>query len=257
MHTMHTTVDSPARQSAMDRAVAMRLATVEYDRVLAQLRSLESNDWSRPTDCPAWDVRALACHLLGMAEMAASVREQMRQTRKARRAGGVYIDALTALQVSERQQMTPDQIVDRFAKVGPRAARARGRVPKFVRRRTMPDEQPVGGKSDSPSEPWTFGYLIDVVLTRDPWMHRTDIAHATGVPLELSAEHDGTLVSDVVQEWAQRHGQSCSLVLTGSAGGAWSWGTGNPRLELDAVDFCRTVSGRGSAVGLQAIEVPF
>lgn len=62
-----------------------------------------------------------------MAEMAASVREQMRQTRKARRAGGVYIDALTALQVSERQQMTPDQIVDRFAKVGPRAARARGR----------------------------------------------------------------------------------------------------------------------------------
>ena len=29
-------------------------------------------------------------------------------------------------------------------------------------------------------EPWTFGFLFDVILTRDPWLHRTDIAAATG-----------------------------------------------------------------------------
>ena len=181
----------------------------------------------------------------------------LRQTRKAGRAGGVFIDALTALQVSERQHLTPEQIVERFAAVGPRAARGRKRIPAFVRRRTMPDEQPVGGKPGSPSERWTVGFLFDVILTRDPWMHRTDIAHATGVPLELSADHDGTLVADIVQEWAQRHGQACTLVLTGAAGGEWSWGTGVQRLELDAVDFCRTLSGRGPAEGLLAVEVPF
>lgn len=55
------------------------------------------------------------------------------------------------------------------------------------------------------------GYLIDVILTRDPWMHRTDIAEATGAPLVLTAEHDGILVDDVVKEWAARHGSPAPL----------------------------------------------
>lgn len=101
------------------------------------------------------------------------------------------------------------------------------------------------------------GYLIDVILTRDPWMHRTDIAEATGAPLVLTAEHDGILVDDVVKEWAARHGQPCTLVLAGPAGGSWSFGTGGPRLQTDAVQFCRGLSGRGPAEGLLAIEVPF
>lgn len=255
--TAASAVKSFVRQPALDHDAAMRLAAVEYDRVVTQLRSLAPDDWSRPTDCPDWDVHALACHMLGMAEMAGSLREQFRQTRKAKRAGGVFIHALTALQVSERKRLTPQQIVERFAEVAPRAARGRRRTPAFVRRRTMPDEQPVGGQPDSPQERWTFGFVIDVILTRDPWMHRTDIAAATGNPLMLSADHDGVLVADVAQEWAQRHGQSCSLVLTGPAGGAWSWGSGGQRLELDAVQFCRALSGRGPGEGLLGVEVPF
>ncbi len=195
--------------------------------------------------------------MLGMAEMAASLREQIRQMRKAGRAGGVFIDALTALQVAEREDMTPEQIVQRFAEVGPRAARQRKRAPGFVRRRAMPDAQPVGGKPNSPVERWTFGYLIDVILTRDPWMHRTDIAAAAGVPMALTAEHDGVLVADVVQEWAARHGQPCSLVLTGPAGGSWSWGSSGETIEMDAVKFCRALSGRGRGDALLAVEVPF
>ncbi|MGI8614010.1 MAG: hypothetical protein ACR2KL_08750 [Nocardioidaceae bacterium] len=101
------------------------------------------------------------------------------------------------------------------------------------------------------------GYLIDVILTRDPWMHRTDIAEATGARLGATAEHDGILVDDVVKEWAARHGQPCTLVLAGPAGGSWSFGTGGPRLQTDAVQFCRGLSGRGPAEGLLAIEVPF
>lgn len=246
-----------ARQPALDRRVAMKLASEEYDRVLVQLRSLSHEDWSRPTDCPAWDIRALASHLLGMAEMSASLREQIRQVRKAGRAGGVFIDALTGLQVDERRDMSPAQIVDRFAEVGPRAARGRRRTPGLVRRRTMPDAQPVGGKPDSPSEKWTFGFLVDVILTRDPWLHRTDIAAATGRSMQLTADHDGLLVADVVAEWAERHHQPCSLTLTGPAGGSWSFGSGGPVLQLDAVEFCRAISGRGPAEGLLAVEVPF
>lgn len=258
---MQTSVEqtrtSLPRPSALPHDVAMRVAATEYDRVVAQLRALTPEQWTRPTACPAWDVRALACHMLGMAEMSASLREQLRQMRKAGKAGGVFIDALTALQVDERATMTPAQIIERFALVGPRAAKGRRRAPGFVRRRAMPDEQAVGSKPDSPVERWSFGFLIDVIMTRDPWLHRTDIAAATGTAMTLTREHDGVLVDDVVREWAARHGRAATLTLTGPAGGTWTWGTGGPHLELDAVEFCRTISGRGKGEGLLATEVPF
>lgn len=153
--------------------------------------------------------------------------------------------------------MTRAQIVDRFAQVGPRAAKARRRTPGFLRSRTMRDKQPVGGRPDSPTEDWTFGYLVDVILTRDPWMHRTDIAAATGRPMELTADHDGVLVADVVSDWASRHGQPCQVTLTGGAGGSWTFGSGGPHLQHDAVEFCRVLAGRGPADGLLTTEVPF
>ena len=257
MSTSTAARPATARTPGLDRDVAMRLAATEYDRVLAQLRALSPEQWSSPSGCPGWDVRQLAAHMLGMAEMAASLREQLRQSRKAKKAGGVFIDALTGLQVEERRDLSPQQVVDRFAQVAPKAVKARRRTPGLVRGRTMPDEQPLGGRPDSGTERWTFGYLVDVILTRDPWMHRTDIAAATGAPLELTPDHDGVLVADVATEWAARHGQPCRLTLTGPAGGSWDFGSGGPELRHDAVEFCRVLAGRGRAEGLLATEVPF
>jgi hypothetical protein len=104
--------------------------------------------------------------MLGMVEMAASIRENVRQQRKATKlagSGGAYIDALTQLQVDERADWTPERITGRYAARGPRAAAGRRRTPGFIRRRTMPVLQDVNGVR----EPWTFGYLIDVILTLD------------------------------------------------------------------------------------------
>ncbi len=56
-----------------------------------------------------------------------------------------------------------------------------------------------------------------------------------------------------VSDLAQPH----PLHLTGPAGGTWSSGTDGPNLELDAVEFCRTVSGRQHGDGLLAVAVPF
>jgi hypothetical protein len=39
----------------------------------------------------------------------------------------------------------------------------------------MPQRQLVAGRPES----WSIGYLIDVILTRDPWMHRIDLTRAT------------------------------------------------------------------------------
>lgn len=250
---MTTATSARPRTPALDRPTAMRLAATEYERFAAQLRQLEADDWVKPTDCPGWDVRAVAAHTLGMAEMAASIREGRRQTRAAARQGGVFLDALTGLQVEKHQSSTPTQIVLGLERVGRKAARARRRTPGFIRRRTMPDPQDAGGIE----EPWTFGFLIDVILTRDPWMHRVDIARATGRDLHLTPDHDGVLVADVVAEWASRHGRPYTLNLTGPAGGHWSAGSGGPELALDAVDFARLLSGRGDGEGPLAVRVPF
>jgi uncharacterized protein (TIGR03083 family) len=239
------------RKATLARDVAMRLAAEEYQRFLRQLQRLAPADWQAATDCPAWDVRALVGHVVGMTEMSASLPEQMRQMRAAGKAGGVFIDALTALQVTKHKDATPDRLVARLATVGPKAAKGRRRTPGFIRGRTMPVPQAVGGVEES----WTLGYLVDVILTRDTWMHRIDIARATGKDLELTPEHDGLIVADVVEDWAARHGQPCRLHLSGPAGGIWSFGAGGPQLTEDAVDFCRGLSARGTAA--LGTEVPF
>lgn len=256
---MSTTMQTPTtpRRSLLDRGTAMRLAAVEYDRFADALAALEPADWTRPTDCPDWDVRQMACHTVGMAAMAAGIREQLRQQKRATAdaaaTGATVLDALTALQVRERADWTPEQTLAGMRSVGPRAARGRRRVPFFVRSRRMPVPQEVNGRE----EEWTIGYLTETILTRDPWMHRMDIARATGREPVLTPDHDGVLVADVVAEWAGRHGLPYRLRLTGPAGGSWSAGSDGPDIEMDAIDFCRVLSGRDSGDGLLTTEVPF
>jgi uncharacterized protein (TIGR03083 family) len=251
--TTGTTVRSPSRAPVLDRDLAMQLAAGEYARFGALLRALEPDDWSRATECPEWDVRAMAGHVLGMAEMASTLRASLAQNAAASRAGG-GIDALTALQVRRNAGLSTADVVDRFAAVAPRAVRGRRRLGRALRRFTVPEDQVVAGRR----ERWTFGFLLDVVLTRDTWMHRVDISRAVGRAVELTPEHDGVLVADVVAEWASRHGRPYRLRLTGPAGGEWSAGDApDEALELDAVEFCRVLSGRGQGSGLLAQEVPF
>ncbi|MEP6980709.1 MAG: maleylpyruvate isomerase family mycothiol-dependent enzyme [Nakamurella sp.] len=232
------------RNSALPRPLAMELARTEYDRCLDLFRSLTESDWATPTDCPAWDVRQMGCHMLGMVEMAASVRENVRQQRKASRAGGDPLDALTALQVAEREDWLPQRLVEVFAVRAPKAAIGRRRAPALIRKRAMPGHQDVNGAR----EPWSFGYLVDVILTRDPWMHRIDIAHATGRPLRVTEDHDGVIVADVVAEWAGRHGKDFDLTLTGPAGGKWQVGSDGPALTFDAIEFCRALALRPAGI---------
>ena len=240
--------------SPIGHGEAATLGRTEFERVVDLLRSLDPDDWRQPTACELWDVRAMAGHMLGMAEAQASVRQFLRDVRAAnsRDGGGTWIDGVTAYQVGERAELTAVELVDRFAYIAPRAVRARRRVPWPIRRGIRLKQD---GVFDG--ERWTLGYLLDVLSTRDPWMHRLDICRATSRPMVLTAAHDGRLVADVVLEWARRHGQPFSLTLSCPAGGCWRSGAGGERIELDALDFCRTVSGRDSGKGLLAVIVPF
>lgn len=179
--------------------------------------------------------------------------ETRRQLRAAKRAGGEFLDSFTAHQVTRNAGLTPDDLVREYHRLVPAAVRGRRLVPAPVRAIRMPEPQTVAGRT----EHWTFGFLYDVILTRDTWMHRMDIARAVGATPTLTGQHDGAVVADVVEEWAGRHDRPFDLVLTGVAGGRWRRDGATEPLELDAVELCRTLSGRGAGAGLLAVEVPF
>ena len=258
---------SPRRKpwtSGFDRSTAASLAATEYERLADLLDELTAEEWRRPTECPGWDVRAVAGHCVGMAQMAtglrAAVSQQARASMAARRSGRPMVDEMTALQVRAFAHLPDEEVAEALRRTGRAAARTRSRTPGPLRALTFTEEGP-GGK-----ETWRVGYLVDTILTRDPWMHRGDICRATGRAMTLTAEHDGRIVADVVAEWAARHGQPFDLTLTGPAGGHWTVPgpggdgaapVGTVHVVTDAVEFCRGLSGRGAGPGPLSTPVPF
>jgi uncharacterized protein (TIGR03083 family) len=215
--------------------------------------SLSDADWTAPTDCTGWDVRAMALHVLGSADAQASPREFLHQLRRGLPVNKEidshhWVDGLNELQIRERSSLSNDELVARLAAVGPKAVAGRWKTPPPMRYLPMPFGPPIG---------WApLKYLLDVGFTRDVWAHRVDICAALGRPMEATADHDGRLVADLVGEWADVHGEPFELVLEGPAGGKFSSGTGGERVEIDAFDFVRTLSGRLPATGVLANPLP-
>lgn len=239
---------------------AAALALGAYQRLLGLLERLDADEWRAPTECGGWDVAAMVGHLIGAAKASASLREELRQRRRARRHTAQFdgndLDARNALQVREHARLTPAERVAALRSQAPAAVRGRMRVPAPLRRVRMP-VAPGGSTAEGMPTSLSVGDGLDVIYTRDVWLHTVDIARATGRPLELDAHVDGRIVEDVVAEWARRHGQPFTLTLTGPAGGVFRQGAGGPRLQVDAVMFCRILSGRAPGDGLLATRVLF
>jgi uncharacterized protein (TIGR03083 family) len=225
------------------------VAMAAYERLLVLLERLEQEEWSLPTECEAWDVAGMVGHLIGAAKSGASVRESMRQQwwafRHADEFSGNRLDAANALQVADHAALGRASRIGELRRVAPDAVRGRMRLPAPLRRVRVPLD-PGGSTATGMPNRLSLGHLMDVVYTRDVWLHTVDIARATSRPLEVDPALDGRIVEDVVAEWARRHGQPFVLVLTGPAGARFRQGEGGGRLHLDAIEFCRILSGRAA-----------
>jgi uncharacterized protein (TIGR03083 family) len=238
---------------------APHLAETAYVRFADLAGSVRADQWGLPTDCEGWTVRDLIGHMVGAMRSAASLRELVRQqatvARRRRRHGGNVTDIMTALQVELTAGLTEQQLVAECRRLALPAARGRARTPRLLRRMRFPVQL------GATTERWTVGYLVDVILTRDAWLHRVDLARALGVAPVLDTSHDARVVADVAAEWARRHGRPVHLELTGPAGGRFTFGERRsqavPALTVDAVEFCRAVSGRAARSGLLEVDVPF
>jgi uncharacterized protein (TIGR03083 family) len=235
------------------RPEARVLAEEEFTRFADLVASLTPEEWATPTDCTGWDVRKMALHVLGSADAQASVREFIHQMRRGMPLNKQidshhWVDGMNELQIRERDHLTNSELVARLAAVGPKAVKGRWRTPLPMRHLPIPFGPPIGW------EP--LKYLLDVGFTRDVWAHRIDIHAAIGRPMHLTADHDGRLVADIVAEWGDLHGQPFELILDGPAGGKFTQGFDGERVEIDAVAFIRTLSGRLPGTGVLSNPLP-
>lgn len=237
----------------IERPEARVVAEEEFRRFAALCASFTPDEWALPTDCTAWDVRGVALHVLGAADAQASVKEFVHQFVR-----GIpvnreieshhWVDGINELQIRERRMYSNAEVVARLTAIGPEAVAGRWATPAPMRHLPIPFGPPVG---------WIgLWYLLDVGFTRDVWAHRIDLSVATGRAMDLTVDHDGRLVADLLTEWAGIHGEPFELTLTGIAGGTFTQGSGGPVVSIDAIDFVRTVSGRIRGSGVLAHPLP-
>ncbi len=233
---------------AISRDESTQLAITEYASFTDLVRQLGSDDFGKPTDCTEWDVRTIIVHQVGAGEGHARWPEFFRQVIMGMRLakGRDPVDGLNDFHLRERADWTAERAIAELPDVQARAVRGRRRFPAPLR--LIPGSSPGVGR-------FSLGFLFDVVLTRDTWMHRVDISRATGREMILTSDHDGRIIADVVSDWARHHGRPFQLNLSGSAGGSYRQGSEGQEISMDAVEFCRTISGREKGTGLLAQRV--
>lgn len=118
---------------------AIAIAAVENRKFAEQLRSLDADDWTKPTACDLWDVRATAAHVVGAAAGQISPREFLRQVRAgkpvvAEIGAQHWWDGMNEIQVRERAELTTDELIAEWVNNAERARAARTKMPRLIAR---------------------------------------------------------------------------------------------------------------------------
>jgi uncharacterized protein (TIGR03083 family) len=242
------------------RTDASTVALAAYRQLDDLLGSLSVSDWSAPTACPGWSVSDMVGHLIGAARGNASLleftRQQMSGFRHRRDFGGNPLDAVNARQIADHAGLPDSERAETLRAVVPDAVRGRMRLSAWAGAVRVPISSDGSAAVGTPSTV-SLARLLDVVYTRDVWMHTIDIAEAVGADLAMAAAVNARIVQDVVIDWVRRHRQPVDLALAGPAGGRYRSGSGADVIELDAIELCRILSGRTPGDGLLNVKVLF
>lgn len=209
----------------------------------ALLADLPDDEWDRPTASAGWTVREVVAHLAGQHVESAhpwTIPGKLRQARR-RFPGRTALDAHNALQVLEYGDRAPEELRELLVRFGPKAIRTRRRAPALIRRRSFARLFPEEHLPET-----SFAYLFDVLSNRDTWMHRLEIAWATGRSF-ATGDYDHDILAQVVRDLAQTWtGPVITLELTGATGGRWALGDAEPvaHVRTATLDYLWHLSGR-------------
>lgn len=226
-----------------DPQTAMAHSQAEYAALLTMVDRFTEQDWARPTDCTGWTPREMLAHIAGAAAGAVRLRTLVKHygiaAIRSRRNPLEFVDHLCASQIAERRLLRNDEIAADLRRWASRAPAKLAAVPRFARRIPIPAAAGLTKGS-------TVSTFVDVINTRDIWLHRVDLARATGqerVVTPAEPEVVRQVVRDLDTQWS---GPALELTLVGPGGGTWLIGDGEPvaRVTEDAVGYLRLLSGR-------------
>lgn len=250
------TPERAAHITKLERHEVIPMAREELGRFVQLLEGLSAADWDQPTDCALWSVRDVVAHQGSHVFGLIRVREFLDQFNplKARdylKKGMNSLDAANQRQVDQRAGWTPAQLIAEIRDHAEASMAGRQRFPAPLRWFRVG----VPGYEGTVS----VGDLIDVIYTRDMWMHRADICRATGQEMVQTAEHDGRITALVLRE-LDRHltaklgGRGVIYRLTGKGGGEWLMGGDSPsaQVTMEVLELHHLASGR--IRGQQALE---
>ena len=165
----------------------------------SMLQQLQPGDWSRQTVCTDWNVKQLVAHVLGFAESNASFRVFVNGMRngKKRAARGLRPFRARHERGPGRGTGAPHTRLNSWTD-GPRSGQG-PQGPQAVP--AVHAAHPCRVRAAHRQEADGF-IAIDVVFTRDTWMHRIDVCRAVGLDPVLTPGHDERLIEDMVAEWA-------------------------------------------------------
>jgi uncharacterized protein (TIGR03083 family) len=251
--TAQAAVSTIPTRDALDIALLTReqsrtLAHTEVQRFVDLLMLLDDDDWDKPTACALWSVRDIAAHQASHVALGSGVWGFLSQLNPALllpylRRGMSGLDALNQAQVYKRKALPIADVIAELRDGTPKAIESRQRTNPLAYLIQMPI---------SPLRFVSLDTLLHVILVRDMWMHRHDIAAATGKPFVQTADHDGPIVEQAVRDAARYAVRTLpdiaiTLTLRGASGGMWQFGTGRPvHLSMDSTDFMRRTSERAT-----------
>jgi uncharacterized protein (TIGR03083 family) len=165
---------------ALDRTIVSDGLLDELDRFEQLVRSIDADDWDRPSRCEGWTVGDVARHTIGsMADVAAG------------RVDGLGTPEVTAREVDERAGRSPAELADECSEVRKAAA---GMLPMF-------DDAAWASAAPGGYE-GTLGDGVEA-LWYDTFLHADDIHAGIGRPSEIGPGLAGA-ISHVSFELAKR-----------------------------------------------------
>lgn len=220
------------------RREAAELAAAENAAFIAELTALAPDAWNGSTDCDPWTVKDIASHVLGWGEAGMSWREfrhQMAGAVKGWRAHGNPVHAQNQLQVEDRKDLSPDELIARLEVGLPALLRLRQRL--SLPGRLVPLYNPLFGLI-------TLGFAMDTIFTRDVFVHRIDIARSAGTEF-YAGPHDRRVFEDCLRHWAKKSKANLCFELDGPLSGHYATGSAPAAVVRGTgVDLVRVLAGR-------------
>jgi hypothetical protein len=218
---------------------AMGMLADELAATLDLLQRLDAAAWQLPAGRAGTTIRDVVIRMTLESEETGRNRRLLGRLRRAHLLPGAMTEARCRRRAAALAAAPADKLIAELASWGHKAADAapwNRRTPASRFRADMP----AGTDAD---------YLFGVVLAREAWLHRADIAEASGQPAApgpYGPEIVRQAVRDVADAWT---GPPVLVEITGPAGGRWATSDGAPAVGVRAnlISYLRLVTGRPAA----------